>query len=247
MTSQILLASFAATLIGLSKSGIPNLGIFAVMLMLQSFSLKFSAAVLLPILIAADVTALKFYKRHLKIEAIDFIIRYILIGGVLGGLAFFFLDLEKWFRPFLGVTLGMAVCVRFAQIQSWISLKNMNQFIQAFLAMFGGFMTLSSHAGGPFISLCLLYQNESKESFLARFAFLFFLINMMKIPIYYFSSALTQEAFSLSIIALPFVFLGAYLGRQIQKRISLYLFERITLTILAFVSIRAVIQSFFSS
>ena len=236
MTS-FFLTIFSAIIIGISKSGVPNIGILAVIGMLQFFSLKFSAAVLLPLLVTADLMALKNYRHKLKVDALDRVVSFILIGVVIGIFVFAYVDLDNWLRPFLGGGLFLAVLLRFAIIQKWISFKKEGSFIQAILATIGGVMTLSSHAGGPFISLCLLYENASKESFLARYALLFFIINTIKVPVYYFSSALSQETLFLSLIGVPFVLIGASIGKKLQQKMSPRFFERMTLLILFFVSL----------
>ncbi|WP_090636960.1 hypothetical protein [Paenibacillus sp. UNC496MF] len=58
---QMLIVLAAALCCGFAKTGIATLGIFNAMLMSQAFSAKEAVGTLLPMLIAADVTAVLLY------------------------------------------------------------------------------------------------------------------------------------------------------------------------------------------
>src|SRR5687768_1441801 len=58
------IAIFGALFIGLSKTGIPGVGIFAVALFALVYPAREATGLVLPLLIAADLVAVKSYHRH---------------------------------------------------------------------------------------------------------------------------------------------------------------------------------------
>ena len=62
---QILLITLCAFLVGVSKTGVPGIGILNVPLMALGFSAKMSTGLLLPLLAMADIfPAVVYYHRH---------------------------------------------------------------------------------------------------------------------------------------------------------------------------------------
>ena len=64
---QWLLGAAAALLVGVSKTGIPGVGILVVTLLAQAFGGWNSVGVMLPMLILGDVFAVAWYKRHAQL------------------------------------------------------------------------------------------------------------------------------------------------------------------------------------
>jgi len=56
----------AALFVGMAKTGVPGMGMLGVLLMLLAFpgTEKLSAGAVLPLLIMADIFAVRFYWRH---------------------------------------------------------------------------------------------------------------------------------------------------------------------------------------
>ena len=92
-----------------------------------------------------------------------------------------------------------------------------------------GFMSMVANSGGPPMSIYLLLRKNTVMKFMGNNAWLFFLVNLFKLPFVFALGLLDFNSLSYIVPALPLVPLGALLGRKVINKINQELFQNITL------------------
>lgn len=216
---------------GVAKTGVPGLGILMVPLMvIAAGDARQSAGWLLPMLCAADLFAVFYWRRHAQIPQLLKLAPWAL-GGMAGGAAALALP-ESVLRPIVGAIIFVMLGVYL------VRRRRGSGELPAHPALYGtaaGFSTTVANAAGPVMNLYLLSMRLPKEQFLGTGAWFFFLINLSKLPIYAAHELITPRSLAINAFVLPAVVLGALTGRQVVKHIPMNVFEAVVLglTVLA--------------
>lgn len=229
---QWALGAAGAFLVGLSKTGVPGLGILNVAIFALAFPSRESVGLVLVILICADVVAVAAYRRDASWQHLWRLFPWAAAGVVLGYLALGRVN-EAQMRRLIGATL-----LALALFQLLRSLRPaapdaaprpMGPLIAPLTGVAGGFTTMVANAAGPVMMLYLLAMRLPKIVFVGTAAWYFFLLNLFKVP---FSASLGLISPATLGVALPLGLagmLGAYLGRPIVERLNQRTFELIAL------------------
>jgi hypothetical protein len=94
-----------------------------------------------------------------------------------------------------------------------------------------GFATTVANAAGPVMSLYFLSRRLPKDEFVATGAWFFFLINLIKVPIYGGLGLFSVRSLLFDACLLPAVAAGAVLGRTVMRRLKQQTFERVVLSL----------------
>jgi uncharacterized membrane protein YfcA len=97
------------------------------------------------------------------------------------------------------------------------------------LGVMTGFMSMVANSGGPPMSIYLLLRKNTVLKFMGNNAWLFFMVNLFKVPFVFALGLLNFQSVSYIIPALPLVPLGALLGRKVIGKLNQELFQKITL------------------
>jgi hypothetical protein len=92
-----------------------------------------------------------------------------------------------------------------------------------------GFTTMVANAGGPAMSLYLLSARFSVLGFLGTTSWLFFVINILKVPFSVGLGLMTRTSLLLDLCLVPAVLAGTWVGRRAIGRIDQLTFERLVL------------------
>lgn len=219
---QWTLAALCAFNVGVAKTGVPGLGILVVPTMvLVVGDARQSAGWLLPILCIADIFAVFYYRRHAAAGKLFSLTPWVLAGMAAGAAA---LSLqERTLRPIIGAIVLLMLI-------AYLWRKHYPNTFQlaghsAPYGLAAGFSTTVANAAGPVMNLYLLSKKLSKEEFIATGAWFFFLINLSKIPIYWWHGLFTTRSLTANAILAPAVIAGALSGRWLFNRISPKAFE----------------------
>ena len=227
---QWALGALCAANVGMAKTGLPGMGVMVVPLMVLTVGdARLSAGWLLPILCAADVIAIWYWRRHAAAGRLFSLAPYVGVGIVAGALT---LSLhESLLRRLVGVIIALMLVAhlwrRFSQTK-----------VEAHPLAYGfaaGYSTTVANAAGPVMNLYLLSKNLPKEEFVATGAWFFFFVNLTKIPIYAWHGLFSRQSLIFDAILIPAIVGGAVLGRSVLHRISPKVFENtvIVLTIIS--------------
>lgn len=211
---------FAAFLIGMSKAGIQGISLLAVPLMAMTFGAKPSTGLILPILCAADLMAVFYYRRIAEWKYVFRLLPAALLGFVVALLADKLVPPAE-FKRLMGTCLVVVLLVMF-----WSDWKGKENSLSSrwwygpLFGLLGGFTTMIGNAAGPVMAIYLLSVKMPKYSFVGTNAWFFLVINYLKIPVQVWAwDNITFQSLMLDACTLPFVLLGAVLGILLVKRL----------------------------
>ena len=215
-----MIAFSAALLLGIAKSGIKGLAILIVTGLALVYGAKESTGILMPLLICGDILAVIYYKRHVKwiylIKLLPWMVAGVLVGVVLGK------DLpEDLFKSGMAVIILISV----AMMYYWERKKNKkvpnHLSFAALMGMMAGFTTMVGNLAGVFSNIYFLAIKLPKNEFIGTAAWLFFIINLFKIPFHILSwGTINPASFQISLSLIPAVILGFMFGVSIVKKIK---------------------------
>lgn len=235
------LAIFGALLIGLSKTGVPGVGIFAVALftlLYPSDEALRATGLVLPLLIAADLIAVKAYHRHAVWSHLWRLFPWAALGIVIGFFAMEYLK-AAWISQLIGVILIAMVVLHLWR--KWV-LKDENVphgvLFAGTMGTAAGFTTIIANAAGPIMVVYLLAMQLPKLEFLGTGAWYYFILNSFKVPFQWKAGTLDAQSLRLDLALVPFVWIGAFGGRALLPRINQRLFENLSLFFAAIAGVK---------
>lgn len=215
-----LLAALGAFLLGIAKSGVKGIAVFIVILFVFAFGAKASTGVLMPLLIGGDIFAIIYYKKHADWKYIFILIPWMILGVILGTYFGNLLD-ENTFR------LGMAglILLTTLLLLYWerYPLKQVPSHwsFAGSLGVLAGFTTMIGNLAGAVTNIYFLAMRLPKNVFIGTSAYVFFIINLFKVPFHVFVwETINLGSFLTSLSYFPFLFLGLFVGVKIVARIN---------------------------
>jgi uncharacterized membrane protein YfcA len=230
------LAALAGLLTGVAKTGLPGFGILAVPLMVLAVGdARHSAGWLLPLLCLADLFAITAYRRHAQAQRLFGLLPWVLAGiagGALAlaaperhlrllvaGIVIFMIGL-RWLRGRRAAAGGAAAP---APVDRW--------WQSAGYGASAGFATTVANAAGPVMNLYLLARRLPKDQFVATGAWFFFVVNLVKLPIYAGHGLIDRRSLLFDLALAPSVVAGALLGRVLLRRMPQAAFDRLVMAL----------------
>jgi hypothetical protein len=101
------------------------------------------------------------------------------------------------------------------------------------MGVLAGFTTLVANAAGPLMALYLLAMRLPKMEFVGTGAVFFLLLNLFKVPFMVNLGLITSDSFGVNLALAPAVWLGAWAGRKLLRRLNQKLFENLALGLAA--------------
>lgn len=210
-----LVLALGVLLTGVSKAGFAgSLGVVTVPLLSLVMPLEKAAALMLPVLIAMDAKVIHYYYRQVQWRVLAAVVPAACVGIGMGSWA-----MGAMPPALLQAGLGL-VCVVFAL---WHRLNTALGRLPGASWLWGsvaGFTSTLIHAGGPPISIYFAGQTMPKQQWLATAALFFGIINLLKVPPYFYLGLWDRTLLLLALAALPCAWLGVWLGRGMQTRFS---------------------------
>lgn len=210
----------SAFIIGMSKTGIQGLSLISVPLMALAFGAKPSTGLILPILCAADLIAILYYRRKAEWKYVFKLFPAALAGFVVA----LFVDKivpPTEFKHLMGGCLAAIMLVML-----WTDRKGKENSLSShwwfgpLFGLMGGFTTMIGNAAGPVMAIYLLSIRMPKYSFVGTNAWFFLVINYLKIPIQILAwDNITVRSLMLDAYTIPFVLLGGVAGILLVKRL----------------------------
>lgn len=225
-----------AMLVGLSKSGIPGIGILAIAVFQWVIPAKEATGLVLPLLIVGDVAAVATYREHTQWRHVWRLFPWTAAGVVIGYFVFRYID-NRQASVLIGVILlGMlALHVwrrwRAGEARLEEQIESHGAWFAPVIGVLAGFTTLVANAAGPLMVLYLLAMGLPKMKFLGTSAVYFFVLNLFKVPFMAHLGAITLPSLEVNLWLVPAVLAGSWLGRVVAGRVSQRLFESIALVL----------------
>ncbi|MCF7559389.1 sulfite exporter TauE/SafE family protein [Sabulilitoribacter multivorans] len=230
---QWIAIGFAVFLLGLSKSGIKGIGIIIVVILAFVFGEKASTGVLLPMLICADILAVIYYNRHAQWKYIKKLIPSMVIGVLVG--VWIGNDIsEVLFKRLMAIIIIASVLIMFYTENRKSNKVPTNRWFANTTGFLAGFATMIGNLAGPISNIYFLAMRFPKNEFIGTAAWLFFIINVFKLPFHFFVwKTVTKETLILNSVLIPTVIVGFFLGAYIVKLISNVNYRRFILIVTA--------------
>lgn len=224
---------FAVFLLGLSKAGIKGIGIILIVILAFVFGEKASTGVLLPMLVVADIMAVIYYNRHARWGFIKKLLPWMIVGVLVG--VWIGNDIsETIFKRMMAVIIIVSVIIMFYTENRSSTVVPRNRFFSGITGFLAGFATMIGNLAGPIANVYFLAMRFPKNEFIGTAAWLFFIINVFKLPFHFFVwKTVTKETLVLNSALIPIVFLGFFLGAYIVKLISNVNYRRFVLIVTA--------------
>jgi len=218
--ADLMIAMTGALCMGLSKGGLKGLGIITVALMAIVYGAKNSTGVLIPILIIGDILAVVYYNKHCKWSYLKKFLPAMLVGVLIG--VWVGKDLpEVQFKRWMAIIILISVVIMF-----WRDRKPDQQFPQNWLfggsaGLAAGFTTMIGNLAGAFANLFFLATNLPKNEIIGTAGWLFFIINVFKLPFHIFIwETVSMESLKLDLPLIPATVIGFVLGVKLVSYIN---------------------------
>ena len=230
---QWIAISFAVFLLGLSKSGIKGIGIILIVILAFVFGEKASTGVLLPMLICADIIAVIYYNRHADWGIIKKLIPWMIVGVLVG--VWFGNEISEYvFKKLMAVIIIISVIIMYFLERLKSSTPPTNRLFSSSMGFLAGFTTMIGNLAGPVSNIYFLTLRFPKNEFIGTAAWLFFIINIFKLPFHIFIwKTITKESLVLNSVLIPAVLIGFFIGVHIVKLISNTNYRRFILIVTA--------------
>ena len=217
---DIILVIIAGILVGASKAGLKGIGIITVALMVMVFGAKQSTGVLLPLLIIGDILAVIYYKRHVKWVYLRKFLPSMIAGILLA--VWIGKDLpEEMFKRWMGGVIMISVIIMFWwDFKGKASMPN-NWLFSGSAGVAAGFATMIGNLAGAFANMFFLATRLPKNEIIGTSAWLFFIINVFKMPFHIYSwQTIDLDTLKIDLIFAPSIFFGFWIGMRIVSYIN---------------------------
>ncbi len=224
---------FAAFLLGLSKSGIKGIGIIIVVILAFVFGEKTSTGILLPMLIFADIFAVVYYNKHVQWHFIKKLLPAMVVGVLVG--VWVGNDIsETLFKRIMAIIIIGSVVIMFYMENRRTASVPTNKVFSNGTGFLAGFTTMIGNLAGPVSDIYFLAMRLPKNEFIGTAAWLFFIINVFKLPFHIFIwKTISYETLLLNSVLIPVVTLAFFLGAYLVRLISNVNYRRFVLIVTA--------------
>src|SRR6266850_207408 len=214
-TWQWILGMFSALAIGVAKTGMPGISTMVAPLMVLTVGdARHAAAWTLPILSAADVFAVLYWRRHADTRKLFSLIPWVAAGMLAGAIA---LSLSE--HTLRRVIAGIVVLMLLVHIARKRNPQAQVPGSPPFFGIVAGFASTVANAAAPVMNMYLLSRKLPKEQFVATGAWFFLVINLAKIPIYSWHHLFSSRSLMFDLLMVPAVICGAFGGLWIVHRV----------------------------
>ena len=218
-TGYFILLLACAFVLGMAKAGLGGFFLATIPVMALIFGAKESTGVILPMLIAADIFAVIYYHSHAVWKHIIAVIPWAATGIVAALITGDQINDNQFRILMLTIVCIMLIVMVFNDLRK----KNddivpENKFFSIFMGFAGGFATMIGNAAGPVFTLYFLSKRLPKNEFIGTSAWLFFILNVGKLPLQVLVwKNISMESLLPGVISFPAIALGLYLGIRIVK------------------------------
>ncbi len=215
--TALLIAIF---ILGVGKAGLKGLGVIIVVTLAFVFGEKTSTGILLPMLVAADIMAVIYYKRHVKwniaFKLLPWMIFGVLVGVWIGN------DISEFaFKKMMAIIIVLVIGIMIYFEKRKTDTIPTNIAFAGSMGFLAGFTTMIGNLAGPISNIYFLAIKFPKNEFIGTAAWLFFIVNVFKLPFHFFVwKTITSESLIFNSILIPVLALGFAVGVNIVKRIS---------------------------
>ena len=220
LTPTFLFAALGAFLLGIAKSGVKGIAVFIVILFVYAFEAKASTGILLPLLIGGDIFAILYYKKYAHWKYVFHLIPWMVVGVIMGTYGGNLLD-ESTFKTGMASLILLTTLLLFYQERKPLKSVPTHWGFGSSLGMLAGFTTMIGNLAGAVTNIYFLSMRLPKNVFIGTSAYVFFIINLFKIPFHIWVwETIDFASVQTSLQFFPFLGLGLFVGVKLVKKIN---------------------------
>lgn len=232
-TTGWVIAATAAFILGISKAGIKGIEIIIVTMMALAFGARESTGVLVPLLIIGDIFAVIYYNRHARWSYITRFLPWMLAGLLLGVLIGHELPEQTFKMVMVTVILASVVMMYWWDKRKTRAVPTHWAF-SGFIGILAGVTTMIGNLAGAFSNIYFLAMRLPKNEFIGTAAWLFLIINIVKLPFHYYVwETISKESLLINLKLAPLILVGLFVGVRMVKLIKEGLYRKMILLLTA--------------
>jgi len=230
---SFLISLIAAFILGLAKSGLKGMGIVIVTLMALVHGAKASTGILLPMLIFADIMAVSYYNRHTQWKYLRKFLPWMIFGVLVG--VYVGKDLpEQIFKNGMAVIILISVVIMFAWERYDKSKVPDKLWFSGTMGFSAGFATMIGNLAGAFSNIFFLATRIPKNEFIGTAAWLYFIVNLFKLPFHIFSwETVNRASLMTDFYLLPGIVIGFLVGVKVVEKFKDHQYRKFILMMTA--------------
>jgi uncharacterized protein len=235
----LICGGLAAIFIGLSKGGVPIIGMLGVPVLALSMSPLRAAALLLPIYVVTDMFGLWAYRREFSPRNLAILVPAAVMGIMIGW-ATASLVSEAFVTLLVGF-IGLSYCLDlWRKRHRTLAPKAADVPRGLFWGALTGFTSFVSHSGAPPYQMYVMPQRLSKLVFAGTSTILFAIINAVKLLPYWALGQLNGESLHAAAALFPIGIAATFAGVRIVRILSEEKFYRLVTMGLCLVSAKLI-------
>lgn len=214
------IVALGSIMVGVSKTGVPGVGILVVPLMAMVLPTGTSIGFVLGILMVGDLFAIIYHRRNAEWRYMPHLLPAAVAGIITGYFILGVVD-ERQLRPIIGgITLLMLGVNYWRERDRTEETKIPTQWwFAAGLGFVAGVTSMMANAAGPIMIIYLLAMRLPKIEFVGTGAWFFFIVNWIKVPFSARLDLMTLETIRLNLMMVPLIAAGAALGIFLLHRV----------------------------
>ncbi len=242
-TYQIVILCVCALLIGINKTALPGIGILPVVLLADTFDSRLSTGMQLLMLAWADIMAVIYFRRSADWRIILRLLPWSLLGLGIGWWILGYIPPENnaAMKLLIGwIVIGLLI-LNF--VRKRLDPEKIPSGIvpSAFYGSLMGSTTMLANAAGPVSAIYLLSMKLPKEQYMGSGAWLFLIVNWIKVPMFWFQGRITREVLLADLWMIPLLIAGGFLGIVLFKRLPQKLFENIVMVLVVVAAVKMIL------
>jgi uncharacterized membrane protein YfcA len=212
----LICGGLAAIFIGLSKGGVPMIGMLGVPVMALAMSPLRAAALLLPIYVITDMFGLLAYRRQFSVRNLAILVPAAIIGIGIGWATASVVS-DSFVRLLVGL-IGLAYCLDlWRKRRRDLPPKPADVPRGLFWGALTGFTSFVSHSGAPPYQMYVMPQRLSKLVFAGTSTILFAIVNAVKLVPYWALGQLNSENLPTAAALFPVGIAATFAGVRIVR------------------------------
>ena len=236
-----LLAIVGATGLGIGKAGLAGMSLLHVLIFAFLFGARESTGIVLPMLLIGDVCAVSTFHHHARWDYVRRMLPPACIGIVIAAWWMRGLD-SAAYKPIVGwiiLALTVAQVIRM-QRPEWFGTVPHSRGFALGIGLVAGATTMLANAAGPIFAVYALAVALPKFAFVGTGAWLFFIINLFKVPFSYALGLISGPTLLFNLLLTPAIIVGVLGGRWMVTHIPQQLFEKLLLVFAAIAALRLI-------
>lgn len=236
------LATFAAFIVGISKAGVKGIAVLIVTLMALAFGAKASTGFLVPLLLVGDVFAVIYYNRHTQWVYIKRFLPWMMAGVLIGVVIGKDIPTEQFKTGMACIILGSVVMMYWWDRKKEKTVPT-HWFFAGSMGIMAGITTMVGNLAGAFSNIFFLAMRLPKNQFIGTAAWLFFIINLFKLPFHIWVwKTITPQTLTINAMLLPAIGIGLFAGIKLVRLIKDQNYRKLILLLTALGAIILVIK-----